>query len=91
MLVRMDQRGRLTIPNEIREVLGLEGKVQFEVEMRNDALILHRMSEALADDAWAYRPEHLRAVAGAGRETGGRHLTETDLIRLTSDTGPNEA
>ena len=83
----MNEGGRLTLPAEVRRLLGLEGPVEFEVEVDevHDALILRPVVALRREDAWAYTPEHRDLLARAhrdSREGRVRELAESELEAL---------
>ena len=64
-VVTMDREGRLTVPAQTRDELGLSEETQLEVEVKRGALVLRPKYIPPAEDAWAYTPEHLRLVERA--------------------------
>ncbi len=69
---KMDERGRILIPLEVREKLGLKaGTTEFELSAENGALILRRIiSEPLPVDA-RHRKWGKEAFLNAGETTFG--------------------
>ncbi|MGI8425246.1 MAG: AbrB/MazE/SpoVT family DNA-binding domain-containing protein [Actinomycetota bacterium] len=83
----MNRTGRLTLPVEIRTQLGVEGEIDFEVEVDpdQDAVILRPAVVLRRGDAWAYTPKHRKLMAAARSDArGGRvlKLTEGDLAEM---------
>lgn len=83
----MSSSGRLTVPAETRKELGLEGEVEFEIEVdrAQDALVLRPAIVLRREDAWAYTPKHRKLLARAhrdSREGRVRSLSEDELARL---------
>lgn len=60
--VAMSAGGRLTLPAEAREELGIKGETQFQVEVIPGGLVLREAITVPSEDAWAYTPEHRAAV-----------------------------
>ena len=57
--------GRLDVPEEIRQTLGISGGWACSIEIVDGALVV-RPKEAIPDeDLWAYTPEHLADVRAA--------------------------
>jgi len=84
----MNAEGRLTVPRAARQALGLEGDAQFEVEVRDGALLLRPVVVIPREDAWAYTPEQRERIERARRDSSEgrvRTLTETDLDRLAGE------
>ena len=83
-VVTMGPDGRLTVPEEARQAMQVNGELVFELEVIDHTLVL-RPTDILAEDAWAYTPEHLERVKRALSEGGGRQLPREDLERLIAD------
>jgi AbrB family looped-hinge helix DNA binding protein len=81
--ITMSPNGRLTLPAEVRQRLGLAGETEFDVEVTDHGSITLRPVVVLPrDDAWAYTAEHLSQVARALadiREGRVRRLSDVDL------------
>jgi AbrB family looped-hinge helix DNA binding protein len=81
--ITMSPNGRLTLPAEVRQRLGLAGETEFDVEVTDHGSITLRPVVVLPrDDAWAYTAEHLSQVARALadiREGRVRRLSDADL------------
>ncbi|HEU4399532.1 MAG TPA: AbrB/MazE/SpoVT family DNA-binding domain-containing protein [Actinomycetota bacterium] len=81
--ITMSPNGRLTLPAEVRQRLGLEGEAEFDVEVTEHGSVTLRPVVVLPrDDAWAYTAEHLSQVAkGLAdiREGRVRRLSDADL------------
>ncbi len=85
MTVAMSETGRVTIPAQVRERLGIKGASHFEVDLDGDAILLRPAVVLAREDAWAYGPEHRALLERAhrdSREGRVRRLTEQDLERL---------
>ncbi|MDA8185240.1 MAG: AbrB/MazE/SpoVT family DNA-binding domain-containing protein [Acidimicrobiales bacterium] len=85
--VTVSSSGRLTLPTEVRRLIGLEGETEMEVEVdeASDAVILRPAVLLRREDAWAYTPEHRDLLARAhrdSREGRVRELGEGDLEAL---------
>lgn len=85
--VTMSPGGRLTLPADARQALGLDGEVELEVEVdeERDAVVLRPALVLRREDAWAYTPEHRRLLARAhadAREGRVRSLSESELDRI---------
>jgi bifunctional DNA-binding transcriptional regulator/antitoxin component of YhaV-PrlF toxin-antitoxin module len=88
MIVSMRADGRLTVPASARRALGLDGEVQFEVEVNQDSLVLRPAVVLPREDAWAYTPEHRRLLERAhqdSREGRVREMTEEELLQLATE------
>ena len=81
--ITMSPNGRLTLPAEVRQRLGLEGETEFDVELTERGSVTLRPVVVIPrDDAWPYAAEHLAAVARALsdiREGRLRQLADDDL------------
>jgi AbrB family looped-hinge helix DNA binding protein len=81
--ITMSPNGRLTLPAEVRQRLGLAGETEFDVEVTDHGSVTLRPVVVLPrDDAWAYAAEHLSQVAKALadiREGRVRRLSDADL------------
>ena len=81
--ITMSPNGRLTLPAEVRQRLGLEGETEFDVELTERGSVTLRPVVVIPrDDAWAYAAEHLAAVARALsdiRDGRVRQLSDDDL------------
>jgi AbrB family looped-hinge helix DNA binding protein len=75
--MRMTSKGQVTIPQEIREQLGLLPNTEVEFEIDGDAVRVKKASgrQARRGRGWAL-VEHMR-----GR--GSRNLTTDQIMRLT--------
>jgi AbrB family looped-hinge helix DNA binding protein len=78
-----EPNGRLTLPAEVRQRLGLAGGTVFDVQATDRGSVTLRPVVVLPrDDAWAYTAEHLAQVAKALadlREGRVRRLSDADL------------
>jgi AbrB family looped-hinge helix DNA binding protein len=81
--VTMSPNGRMTLPAEVRQKLGLTGETEFDVEVTDHGSVTLRPVVVLPrDDAWAYTAEHLTQVAKAladVRHGRVREASEADL------------
>ena len=81
--VTMSPNGRLTLPAEVRQRLGLDGETEFDVEVTEHGSVTLRPVVVLPrDDAWAYTAQHLAQVANALadlREGRVRRRSDADL------------
>lgn len=85
--VTMSATGRLTLPAEARQALGLDGEAEFEVEVNgeDDAVILRPAALLRREDAWAYTPEHRQLLERAHDDSEAgrvRSLSEAELRRV---------
>ena len=80
-VVTMSPEGRLTVPEEARQAIQVNGESVFELEVMDHTLIL-RPTDIPPEDAWAYTPEHLERVKRALSEARGRQMSREDLERL---------
>ena len=92
-IVRMDDAGRLTVPEEVRRVLGLNGETDLliRVDAPKRTLVLRPVAasggeeDTEDDDSWAYTPEHLAQLARAHRDSRQgrvRRMTKEELMQL---------
>ena len=81
--ITMSPNGRLTLPADVRQRLGLVGATEFDVEVNERGSVTLRPVVVIPrDDAWAYTAEHLAAVAKALadiREGRVRKVSDDDL------------
>ncbi len=85
--VAMSAGGRLTLPVEAREALGISGEAQFQVEVIPGGLVLRESITVPSEDAWAYTPEYRAHVEQARRdhaEGRTRTMTVEELERLAN-------
>ena len=83
--IAMSAGGRLTLPVEAREALGIQGETQFQVEVVPGGLLLREAITVPSEDAWAYTPEYRAHVEQARRdhaEGRTRTMTVEELERL---------
>lgn len=81
----MNKQGRITVPASARRALRLGDEVQFEVEVKDDALILRPAFVIPREDAWAYTPDHLASMRRADEDiAAGRvyRMTKSALEEL---------
>ena len=82
-LIALNERGRLTLPAEIRRRLGIRTGSQLEVKVVDNAINLRRATVVPEEDRWAYTPEALASLrrALADVKAGRVHeATEEDLL-----------
>jgi AbrB family looped-hinge helix DNA binding protein len=81
--ITMSPNGRLTLPAEVRQRLGLDGAIEFDVEVSEHGSVTLRPVVVIPrDDAWAYTAAHLAEVAKALadlRQGRVRQLSDDDL------------
>ena len=87
--ITMSLNGRLTLPAEVRQRLGLHGETEFDVEVTDRGGVTLRPVVVIPrDDAWAYTAEHLAGVA-RGLPTSARAACDssptTTWPRTTTD------
>jgi bifunctional DNA-binding transcriptional regulator/antitoxin component of YhaV-PrlF toxin-antitoxin module len=83
--VAMSAGGRLTLPAEAREELGIKGETQFQVEVIPGGLVLREAITVPSEDAWAYTPEYRAQVERSRRDHAEgrvRTLSVKELERL---------
>ncbi len=85
-IVKMSN-GRLTLPAELRYILGVTDDQTFEVEAApdQDALILRPATVLRREDAWAYTPEHRQLLERAHADSAAgrvQRVTEAELAVL---------
>jgi bifunctional DNA-binding transcriptional regulator/antitoxin component of YhaV-PrlF toxin-antitoxin module len=81
----MNAQGRLTVPADARRALGLIGEAQFQVEIRDEGLLLRPAVLVPREDAWAYTSEHRIQLARARDDSARnrvRQLNEDELRDL---------
>jgi len=66
--VAMSAGGRLTLPAEAREELGIKGEAQFQVEVIPGGLVLREAITVPSEDAWAYTSEYRAQVERSRRD-----------------------
>lgn len=85
-VVKMGADGRLTVPAAARRELGIDGEVEFELEVVRDRIsLLPNNAVDHYDDSWADTPEHRERMERARRDVeDGRvyRLTVTELKQL---------
>lgn len=78
----------MTLPAAARRRLGIEGEMEFEVEVENGNLVLKPAVVLPIEDAWAYTVEHRAMLDRAhadSKEGRVRELTEDELADLAAD------
>lgn len=87
MMVSMNSQGRITVPREARQLMGLDGETQFELEFDQNVIQLRPAVVLPREDAWAYTPEHratLDAAHADSREGRVRTMSRAQLAKLTA-------
>jgi AbrB family looped-hinge helix DNA binding protein len=74
--MRITSKGQVTIPQHIREALGLLPDTEVEFELAKDAVMVRRASQPRRTDRGRALIEHMR-----GR--GSRRVTTDEIMRLT--------
>jgi|SRR5215211_2706358 bifunctional DNA-binding transcriptional regulator/antitoxin component of YhaV-PrlF toxin-antitoxin module len=57
--------GRLDVPEEIRQALGISGGWECTIEVVDDSLVVRPQEQIPDEDLWAYTPEHLAELREA--------------------------
>lgn len=89
----MSAGGRLTLPAEAREELGIKGETQFQVEVIPGGLVLREAITVPSEDAWAYTHEYRALVDESRRDLAEgrtRTLSVKQLERLSSISSERE-
>lgn len=87
-LVAMSKTGRMTLPATARRRLGIEGEMEFEVEVEDGNLVLKPAVVLPLEDAWAYTAEHRALLDRAhadSREGRVKELTADELTDLADN------
>ena len=80
--ITMSPNGRLTLPAEVRQRLGLDGETEFDVEVTERGSVTLRPVVVIPrDDAWAYTAKHLANVAKALTDIREAGSTQTEATR----------
>jgi AbrB family looped-hinge helix DNA binding protein len=74
--MRITSKGQVTIPQHIREALGLLPDIEVEFELDRDAVRVKRAARPVRSDRGRALVEHMR-----GR--GTRRLTTDQILKLT--------
>jgi AbrB family looped-hinge helix DNA binding protein len=84
--VTMSPNGRMTLPAEVRQRLGLTGETEFDIEVTEHGSVTLRPVVVLPrDDAWAYTAEHLAQVAKALADLRHGRVREASEADLAAD------
>lgn len=89
-IVTITNKGRLTLPVDIRKAMHLEEETQLQVEVEGDAIILRPVVMIPREDAWAYTPEHRASVERAMNDPGFS-LTHEELAAIVDADDPAAA
>jgi bifunctional DNA-binding transcriptional regulator/antitoxin component of YhaV-PrlF toxin-antitoxin module len=81
-VVAMDRDGTITVPEELRHALDVDGPVFVELEIVDHSLVLRPGETIPEEDLWAYTPEHLALVERARQEGRGMRMSPDELERL---------
>jgi len=74
------------MPAEARRELGLEGEVQFVVEIGESEIVLRPAVTIAKEDSWAYRPDHRALLARALADVNeGRVVVGANERRLNKE------
>jgi bifunctional DNA-binding transcriptional regulator/antitoxin component of YhaV-PrlF toxin-antitoxin module len=79
----IDSKGRVWLPAEVLERLGIEGAMTAEVDASGGVIVIRPVEDVPFEDEWAYTPEHRESVERARKDFAeGRvfQLSEQDLI-----------
>lgn len=90
-IVTMTDRGRITLPANVRKELHIEGETPFELETSGEEIILRPAVLVPREDAWAYTPEHRAAVERALKSPIVPNVSEDDLVAIIEADDPQEA
>jgi bifunctional DNA-binding transcriptional regulator/antitoxin component of YhaV-PrlF toxin-antitoxin module len=88
--ITMDAKGTLTVPEEARQALAIDGAVFMDLEVVDGSLVLRPGEAVPEEDLWAYTPEHIARVKRALQSPRDQdlRLTPEELERLAF--GPRE-
>ncbi len=87
-IVTMTDRGRITLPANVRKELNLEGETPFELETTGEQITLRPAVVIPREDAWAYTPEHRAAIERARRSPAYIGVSSEDLEELIDADDP---
>ncbi len=90
-IVTMTDRGRITLPANVRKELNLEGETPFELETTGEQITLRPAVIIPREDAWAYTPEHRAAIERAIQSPDVPNVSEADLIAIMEADDPQAA
>jgi AbrB family looped-hinge helix DNA binding protein len=90
-IVTMTDRGRITLPANVRKELRIEGETPFELETSGEEITLRPAVVIPREDAWAYTPEHRAAIERALQSPIVPNVSEDDLLAITEAEDPQEA
>ena len=82
--ITMDAKGTLTVPEEARQALAIDGAVFLDLEVVDGSLVLRPGEAVPEEDLWAYTPEHIARVKRALESSpeNDLRLTPEQLERL---------
>ena len=90
-IVTMTDRGRITLPANVRKELHVEGETPFELETIEGRIILRPALIIPREDAWAYTREESAAIERARLSLVVPHVGEDDLIAIIEADDPQAA
>lgn len=77
--IEMADNGRVVIPSAARRALGLAGAAKFDVEVRDDSIVLHPVVTVPAGDAWLYTAETIDAARRAAADYAAGRVREATV------------
>jgi AbrB family looped-hinge helix DNA binding protein len=83
-LVAVNRQGRLTLPAEVRRLLGIGEGSQLEVRVQDRSIELRPTAVVPEEDRWAYTPEALASLKRALSDIKAGYvfqLSEEELMR----------
>ncbi len=83
-VVAMNSQGRITVPAAARAALRVAGETQFEMEVRDNELILRPALVIPREDAWAYTPENMASILRARQQVRAGRLRQASVSDLGS-------
>ena len=90
-IVTMTDRGRITLPANVRKELHIEGETPFELETTEGRIVLRPALVIPREDAWAYTPEESAAIERARLSPVVPGVTEEDLEAINANANPQQA
>jgi AbrB family looped-hinge helix DNA binding protein len=80
--IEMADNGRVVIPSAARRALGLAGAAKFDVEVRDDSIVLHPVVTVPAGDAWLYTTETIDAAGRAAADYAAGRVREATVDEI---------